>query len=132
MANGERVEAGLIRVLLVDGDSEARSVLVNALAATPEIEVVGEVGDGFLAGSAALALNPDVALLAVRLPLLSGPEAAALLADSCPSVRVVGLSDDGDADDVEAMDAVGAVGTVSREATIDDITAAVLNAVTCA
>ena len=70
----------MIRVLLVEGDQAERAALARALGAVSGIEVVGQVGDGSVAPSAVMALNPDVVVLAAQLPTIAGPDAAALLA----------------------------------------------------
>ena len=122
----------MIRVLLVDGEQDERAALARLLDDVDGIEVVGQIGDGSVAPSAVMALNPDVVVISARLPVISGPAAAALLAAECPQVRVVGLGARGDTRALSAMRDAGAVGAVARDADGSTLAAAILDAVTCA
>jgi DNA-binding NarL/FixJ family response regulator len=123
---------GVIRVLLVEGDQDRRTELTRALDTVPGIDVVGQVGDGNVAASAVMALNPDVVVIAASLPTLSGPGAAELLARSCPQVRVLGLGGPSDGAALRAMQVAGAVGTVDPGAGTRELAGAIFDAVTCA
>ena len=70
----------MIRVLVCDDQELVRAGYATILAAQPDIEVVGEVGDGRAAVSTAQRLRPDVVVMDVRMPLLTGIEATRLLA----------------------------------------------------
>jgi two-component system chemotaxis response regulator CheB len=61
-----------IRVLLVEDSTTIRRRLRDVLDADPELEVVGEAGDGARAIELCLALNPDVITLDMILPVMSG------------------------------------------------------------
>jgi DNA-binding NarL/FixJ family response regulator len=122
----------VIRVLLVEGDQTERASLARDLEQVDGIEVVGQIGDGSVAPSAATALNPDVIVLSARLPVLPGPATAALLAETCPQVRVLGRGGRGDARALSEMRDAGAVGVIGRELHGGDLVAAILDAVTCA
>lgn len=62
----------MIRVLLVDDQTLVRSGIRGLLQLTPDIEVVGEAADGRQALEQVPALHPDVLLLDVRMPGMSG------------------------------------------------------------
>jgi DNA-binding NarL/FixJ family response regulator len=70
----------VIRVLVCDDQELVRAGYATILAAQPDIEVVGEVGDGRAAVSTARRLRPDVVVMDVRMPLMTGIEATRLLA----------------------------------------------------
>lgn len=114
-----------IRVLLVDDHTLVRSGIARILAEEPGMEVVGEVGDGTAAVDAALRLRPDVVLMDVEMPQMSGIEAARQIAAADPSIRVLMLTMY-DLDDVlfEALQA-GAAGYILKGAAVDEL----LNAV---
>jgi DNA-binding NarL/FixJ family response regulator len=82
----------MIRVLLVDDQSLIRMGLRMLLEAEPDLEVVGEAGDGSDGVAAAMRLRPDVVLMDVRMPTLDGIEATARLARDLPSARVIVLT----------------------------------------
>ncbi|UFU07893.1 response regulator [Ruania halotolerans] len=70
----------MVRVLLVDDDALVRSGLRLMLGSDPEIDVVGEAGDGADVVAAVSRLTPDVVLMDVRMPQLDGVAATAALA----------------------------------------------------
>ena len=79
----------MIRVLLAEDQAMMRGALAVLLGIEEDIEVVAEVSDGADVVPQALALRPDVALLDIELPHVSGLDAAAELAERLPSCRVV-------------------------------------------
>jgi DNA-binding NarL/FixJ family response regulator len=70
-----------IRVLVADDQAMVREGLSVLLAAQPDIEVVGEAGNGREAVDKATELRPDVVLMDVRMPVLNGLEATRLIVD---------------------------------------------------
>jgi DNA-binding NarL/FixJ family response regulator len=69
----------VIRVLLVDDQELMRMGFRMVLGAQPDIDVVGEAGDGRRAVELAGELRPDVVLMDVRMPVLDGVEATKLI-----------------------------------------------------
>jgi DNA-binding NarL/FixJ family response regulator len=65
----------VIRVLLADDQLLVRSGLVMLLDAAPDVEIVGEAGDGAQAVADARRLQPDVVIMDVRMPVMDGVEA---------------------------------------------------------
>jgi DNA-binding NarL/FixJ family response regulator len=66
-----------IRVLLVDDQEMVRDGLGALLASAPDIELVGEAGDGILAVKLAAELRPDVVVMDIRMPGMDGLTATA-------------------------------------------------------
>jgi len=81
-----------IRVLLVDDHRLVREALREALERMPDIEVVGEAGDGRTAIEQSSTLKPDVAVIDIGLPDLNGMELTARLRDADTRIKVVALS----------------------------------------
>jgi DNA-binding NarL/FixJ family response regulator len=72
----------VIRVLLVDDQELMRMGFRMVLGAQPDIDVVGEAGDGRAAVDLARELKPDVVLMDVRMPILDGVEATKLITEA--------------------------------------------------
>jgi DNA-binding NarL/FixJ family response regulator len=68
-----------IRVLIVDDDPLVRAGLAMILGGSPDLTVVGEVGDGSEVPAAIDAYTPDVVLMDIRMPKLDGLAATELL-----------------------------------------------------
>jgi two-component system response regulator NreC len=114
-----------IRVLLADDHTLVRSGIARIVAEEPGMKVVGEVGDGSAAVEAALRLRPDVVLMDVEMPGMSGIEAARQIVEADPSLHVLMLTMY-DLDDVlfEALQ-VGAAGYILKGAAVDELLEAV-------
>jgi two-component system LytT family response regulator len=76
----------VIRTLVVDDEQPARERLKQLLAAHPDIEVVGEAGDGIEAAEKIAELSPDLVMLDIQMPGASGLDVAASLGKPRPSV----------------------------------------------
>ena len=82
----------MIRVLLVDDQSLLRMGFRLILEAEPDMEVVGEAGDGASSVSMASALRPDIVLMDVRMPGMDGIKATASIIAADPASKVLILT----------------------------------------
>ncbi|MGM1062505.1 response regulator [Saccharothrix sp. Mg75] len=69
-----------VRVLVCDDQALVRAGFATIIGAQPDLEVVGECGDGRAAIELAARLRPDVVVMDVRMPVLDGIEATRVLA----------------------------------------------------
>lgn len=81
-----------IRVLVVDDHEVARRGIRSVLAGDPNLEVVAEVADGEEAVQKAQDLRPEVVLLDISLPRMSGIEAARGIRSVSPESRIIFVS----------------------------------------
>jgi DNA-binding NarL/FixJ family response regulator len=81
-----------IRVLLVDDQSLLRLGFRMVLEAQPDIEVVGEAGDGAQAVAMTRSLHPDVVLMDVRMPVMDGIQATRQIVASGSAARILVLT----------------------------------------
>ena len=82
----------MIRVLLVDDQSLLRMGFRLILEAEPDIEVVGEAGDGAAGVGMTSALHPDVVLMDVRMPGTDGIAATRLITAAEPATKILILT----------------------------------------
>ncbi len=76
----------MIRTLVIDDEQPARERLKQLLSAHPDVEVVGEAGDGVEAADKIAELAPDLVLLDIQMPGASGLDVAASLGTPRPAV----------------------------------------------
>lgn len=115
----------VIRVLVADDHAVVRAGIVALLAAEPGIEVVGEAVDGEDAVEQALALRPDLVVMDVRMPRLTGDAATARIRAQADEVRVLVLTTyESDASILSAIEA-GASGYLLKAAPADELIAGV-------
>ena len=86
------VGADSVRVLVADDHALYRRGLEMVLSAEPDIEIVGEAGDGAEAIKMAADLLPDVVLMDLRMPRRTGIEACTAIKDVAPSTKIVILT----------------------------------------
>ncbi|MFZ2163266.1 MAG: response regulator transcription factor [Sideroxyarcus sp.] len=114
-----------IRLMLVDDHQLVRDGLRARLGDVPEISVVGEAGNGQDALSLAAALRPNLILVDVRLPDMSGIELTSRLIDVVPDSRVMILSMYDNREYVLSAVRAGACGYVLKDAPSGEIIAAI-------
>ena len=114
-----------IRVVIADDHPVVREGLSALLDSVPSITVAGVAGTGREAVQAAVRLRPDVLILDIQMPELSGIAAAAEIARVAPGVAVLMLTMFDDDDSVFAAMRAGARGYVLKGAQQDEIVRAI-------
>ena len=123
----QRPDRGRISVVVADDQPLMRSALRMCLSPEPDIDVVGEAGDGQETVALAARLRPDVVIMDIRMPVLDGVAATALLTaggrDGPTRVLII-TAFDLDEYVVEALRA-GASGFLVKDATPDELVHAI-------
>jgi len=114
-----------IRILLADDHTMVRQGFRMILSAQPDMEIVGEAGNGREAVEQAELLQPDLVVMDVAMPELNGIEATRRIAASSPRTRVLALSMYKDSVYVREILRAGARGFLLKDAIDRDLLAAV-------
>src|SRR5580704_10246525 len=81
-----------LRILIVDDHEVIRRSLRSLLSSRPEWEICGEAADGRAAIERATALRPDVVLMDVTMPEMSGTESARIIHREVPEAQIIIIS----------------------------------------
>jgi two-component system response regulator DesR len=119
----------VIRVLLAEDQSMVRGALASLIELEPDIEVVAQVSRGDEVTAAALASEPDVALLDIEMPGATGLDAADQLRDALPECRVLILTTFGRPGYLRRAMEGGAAGFLLKDAPASELAAAIRRAV---
>lgn len=114
-----------IRILLADDHTVMRRGLRLLLESRPEFSVVAEVADGRQAVEQSEAVHPDVAILDIAMPNLSGIEAAQRMSATQPHTAIVMLSMHSDEGYVLRALKAGAKAYILKDSAEDDLIAAI-------
>jgi len=114
-----------IRVLCVDDHPLVRKGIASILANEADMQLVGEAGNGREAVELFRKLRPDVILMDLRMPEMTGIEAARIIRQEDPEARIVALTSyDGDQDIYRALEA-GVRGYLLKEMVHTDVLRAI-------
>lgn len=110
-----------MRVLVVDDHPAFRRALTSALRMVADIEVAGEAGGGIAACEGAAALTPDVVLMDLSMPDLSGIDAMKKIHESQPDLPVVILTAHADEGVEREAREAGASGFLAKGIGLQDL-----------
>ena len=114
-----------IRVALADDHPVVLAGIKALLQAAPEIDLVGEATSGTAALEMIRACDPDVAVLDLSMPGLTGLDLARRLASECPTVRIIALTVHEDRAYVQPLLKAGARGYLLKRSAAEDLVRAV-------
>ncbi len=110
-----------IRVVVVDDHTVVRDGVCALLALAPDIEIVGEAGDGREALEKLREVSPDVVLMDVAMPMMGGLETTRRIRKEFPNVKVLVLTQYADKEYVFPVIEAGANGFISKTAASSEI-----------
>jgi len=117
-----------IKVMLVDDHMLVRSGIKNLLADQEDILIEGEVSSGEEAVEKARLIHPDLILMDISLPGISGLEAAKIIKSEMPSVKIVALTMHDEKEYVYNMLKTNIDGLLHKSAGKNEISGAIRNA----
>jgi len=110
-----------IRLLIADDNDTVREIINSFISKQPDIEVIGEAKDGENAVVLAKKLSPDMIIMDINMPQMSGIEAAGNILRYNPSAPIIIVSIHSHKLIVEAGLKVGVSGYVLKDYIVDDL-----------
>ena len=110
-----------IRVLCVDDHRLMREGVARIVGVQPDMEVVAEASNGEQAVAQFLASRPDVTLMDLQLPVMSGPEATRRIRELDRAARIIVLTMYRGDEDIHRAFEAGAMGYVLKDTISDDL-----------
>lgn len=114
-----------IRVLLIEDHFLARIALHSILEGHSQIQIIGEATDGESGLAMSRKLNPDVVVLDLRLPLMSGFDLIVELRKHLPGIRIVVLSNYSGSEDIYRAVRHGAMAYLTKDASGEQLVDAI-------
>lgn len=111
----------VLKILLVDDHPIVREGLKTLILTQPDMEVIGEASDGQEACQQASLLQPDLVIMDISMPGLSGTQATERLCRECPKVKVLVLTIHEDKGYIRQLLAAGAAGYVLKRAAGEEL-----------
>ena len=115
----------MIRILLADDHTVLRESLAAVLRTSNDCAVIGEASDGIEAIERAMTLRPDIAVVDISMPRLSGIEVTRRIVTQLPRTRVLVLTMHEEEEYVLHMVRAGAAGYLVKRAATSELLAAV-------
>jgi two-component system nitrate/nitrite response regulator NarL len=109
-AGPRQMTAAMIRVVVIDDHTLFRRGVIALLSGVSDFAIVGEAADGFEGIKVALAQRPDIVLLDLNMPGISGIEAMQAILKEAPGMPIVMLTVSEDAEDLMTALRAGAQG----------------------
>lgn len=110
-----------MRIVLVDDHEIVREGMCALLQRCPDIEVVGQAGDGRTAVALVQKLQPDIVIMDIGMPNLNGIDATQQMLAENPHLKILALSTHSDAWMVAKMIRAGAKGYMLKESAFSEL-----------
>lgn len=118
-----------IRIIIVDDNRVVREGLSIFLKIFEDLEFVGEAASGTEAVKLCHELKPDVVLMDIQMPGMTGIEATKIISEKYPHIKIIGLTSLPSTSPLQKeMISVGAVACLPKQASIDEIVSTIRNA----
>jgi NarL family two-component system response regulator LiaR len=117
-----------IRVMIVDDHSMVRRGLATILRVRNDLKLVGEACSGSEALQLCGTVQPDIILMDLVMPEMSGAEATRLIREQCPHIQVIALTSFQEKELVREALQAGAISYLLKNVSAEDLTAAIREA----
>ena len=114
-----------IRILLVDDHMLMRMGLSTLISCESDMSIVGEAKNGRIAVELAHALKPDLVIMDLMMPELSGAEAARIIRSAYPEIKILVLTSFATSKEMSEAIANGADGALLKDALASDLIGAI-------
>ncbi|MFP5262324.1 MAG: response regulator [Blastocatellia bacterium] len=114
-----------LRIFLAEDHEMVREGLKALVSSQPDMEVVGEAGDGRAAVAGVIDLRPDVVVMDISMPKMNGLEATEKLKEACPQVKVLTLTRHADIGYMQKLFGAGAAGYVLKQSASSELIRAI-------
>ncbi|HKQ08410.1 MAG TPA: response regulator transcription factor [Blastocatellia bacterium] len=114
-----------LRILIAEDHETIREGIKLLINSQPDMNVVGEAGNGLMAIQSAQTLLPDVVLMDVSMPGVTGFQATEKLNETCPQVKVLALTRHRDKAYLQQLVRAGADGYVLKQSPAEELLRAI-------
>mgnify|MGYP003316270840 CR=1 FL=1 len=114
-----------LRILIADDHALVRMGITALLSSQRDMAVVGQVANGEEAVREALRLRPDIVIMDLMMPKLSGAEATRIIHEELPDIKIIILTSYGTSAELSQAISYGVVGALLKDTATDDIIAAI-------
>jgi len=120
-AQDDGIRDSAIRVMLIDDHRMTHLAVSQILQSAPDIQLVGQGNNGQEALELCHALQPDIVLMDVVMPIMDGVAATRAICQQCPAIKVLALTSHVDHESVWAMLRSGASGYIAKGSLASDL-----------
>ncbi|MGJ3237124.1 MAG: response regulator [Anaerolineae bacterium] len=116
-----------IRIIIVDDNHDIHDAIMRVLDGTDDIELVGQAYDGEAGIQLCRIARPDLVLMDVVMPGMSGADATATILKELPETRILVLSSFHEYEYIQAMLSKGAVGYLVKDSLVQELVITIRN-----
>lgn len=114
-----------IKILIADDHKLFREGLITLLTESSEIEIIGQAENGKQAIEKAKKLNPDILIIDIGMPVISGIEATGILKSEMPKLKIIALTMHSEKHFIKGMLEAGAYGYLFKNCAYDELMRAI-------
>lgn len=114
-----------IRIIIVDDHDIIRQGVRSLIESLPEMDIIGEAENGLMAIDLVRERQPDIVITDITMPGLNGVEATREITQTCPNIKVIGLSGHTESSYIIEMLKAGASAYVFKQSLFEELIEAI-------